>query len=154
MVKPGIKKVALDRTKEMNKSKKEELNLYLITQAYLTKKLQQGQKNRLGELKKIHLLIEGWYRRESEKIQHQSRVMKFQQSEKTTIYHHELHKRIMKKGSILRLQTDSGILEGHIACKEFLEKTVENLLLNPANLDLQAQETLLEEVCPIFPEDK
>ena len=114
MVKPGIKKLALDRTKELNKSKKEELNLFLITQAYLTKKLQQGQQSRLGELKKIHLLIERWYRKESEKIQHQSRVMEFQHSEKTTIYHHELHKRIMKKGSILRLQTDSGILEGHV----------------------------------------
>ena len=87
---------------------------------------------------------------ESEKVQHQTRVKEFSQNEKTTIYHHELHKRVMKKSSILRLQTETGLIEGHGACLTFLEKTVEDLLLHPANLNQVAQETLLEEVDQVF----
>ena len=152
LVKPGIRKLALDRTKEMYKSRKEVLNLLLIRQAYLTKKLQQGFNNKLGELKEVHLLIEAWYQKESEKVQHQSRIEEFQNNEKTTLYHHELLKKIIKKTSILRLQTENGLLEGHDACAKFLEKTVEDLLLHPAELDEMAQETLLKEVQVVFTE--
>ena len=136
----------------MYKSRKEVLNLLLIRQAYLTKKLQQGFNNKLGELKEVHLLIEAWYQKESEKVQHQSRIEEFQNIEKTTLYHHELLKKIIKKTSILRLQTENGLLEGHDACAKFLEKTVEDLLLHPAELDEMAQETLLKEVQVVFTE--
>ena len=42
------------------------------------------------------------------------------------------------------------MIEGHGACLTFLEKTVEDLLLHPANLNQVAQETLLEEVDQVF----
>ena len=64
----------------------------------------------MGSFKNIHLLIEKWYCRESSKIQHQSRVQEFQSSEKTSIYHHELHKKTIKKNAILKLHTESGLL--------------------------------------------
>ena len=83
LVKPGIRKLALERTKEMYASRKEVLNLLLIRQAYLTRKLQQGLTSKLGELKEVHLLIEAWYQKESEKVQHQSRVQEIQNNEKT-----------------------------------------------------------------------
>ena len=153
LVKPGIKKLAIERTKEMYTSRKQVLNLLLIRQAYLTRKLQQGLTNKLGELKEVHLLIEVWYQKESEKVQYQSRLDEFQENEKTTLYHHELLKKTIKKSSILKLQTDSGILSGHEACAAFLEKSVEDLLLHPANLDVAAQETLLKEVKKVFTED-
>mgnify|MGYP001244285468 CR=1 FL=1 len=83
---------------------REELNLFLLRQMYLVKKLQQGQRNKLGELKTVNLLIEKWYLKESEKVQHQSCIREFQESEKSSIYHHELHKKIIRKSSILKLQ--------------------------------------------------
>ena len=152
LVKPGIRKIGLERTKEMYIERKEWLNLLLIRQAYLTKKLQIGLVQKLGELKEVHLLIDMWYKKESEKVQHQSRVAEFCTNEKTTIYHHELHKRVMKKGAILRLQTEAGMLEGHKACMEYLEGTVEDLLLHQGNLNHVAQQVLLNEVEPVFTE--
>jgi len=43
LVKPGIKKIALQRNREINKEKREKLNLLNIKQAYLTAKLQGGE---------------------------------------------------------------------------------------------------------------
>ena len=106
----------------MHVSRKEVLNLLLIRQAYLTRKLQQGFNYMLGELNEVQLLIEAWYQKESEKVQHQARVEKFQNNEKTALYHHELLKKVIKKSSILKLQTENGLLEGHDACASYLEK--------------------------------
>ena len=103
LVKPGIKQLAIERTKEMYTCRKEVLNLLLIRQAYLTRKLQQGFTNKLVELKEVHLLMEAWYQQESAKVQYQSRLDEFQHNEKTTLYNHELLKKTIKKSSILRL---------------------------------------------------
>ena len=43
---------------------------------------------------------------------------------------------------------ENGLLEGHDACAEYLENTVADLLLNPAELDTAAQDILLAEVIP------
>ena len=150
LVKPGIRKLAIQRSKEINIARKEEFNLLLLRQVYLTRKLQLGQYHRLGELTTVHLLIERWYNKECEKVQHQSRVAEFQNNEKSSIYHHELHKKTVKKGSILRLQTDAGLVEGHQLCAAYLEKSVEDLLLQPGLLDPVAQQVLLDEVTPVF----
>ena len=40
IVKPGVKKIAMDRSKEINKDKRGVLNLLLLRQAYLIKKIQ------------------------------------------------------------------------------------------------------------------
>ena len=150
LVKPGIRQLGIQRSKEIRKEKQEQLNLMLLRQRYLKTKLQLGHHNYLGELKLVHLEIEKWYTRESAKVQHQSRVKEFQESERSSIYHHEIHKRNIKKTSILKLQTNNGIVEGHTACAAYLEQTVEDLLLNSAELDSQAQQTLLAEVLPVF----
>ena len=52
--------------------------------------------------------------------------------------------------SILKLETTSGILEGHQAYAGYLEQTVADLLLHPANLNQAAQEELLFDVEPVF----
>ena len=150
LVKPGIVQLGIQRSKEIRKEKNEELNLLLLRQRNIKFKIQQGQNNLLKELNFIHLLIERWFAKENEKVQHQSRVQEFQNSERSTIYHHEIHKKIVKKSSILKLQTDNGIIEGHNECASFLESTVEDLLLHQAQLDPLAQETLLAEIEPVF----
>ena len=40
IVKPGVKKIAMDRSKEINKDKRGVLNLLQLRQAYLIKKIQ------------------------------------------------------------------------------------------------------------------
>ena len=152
-MKPGIRQLGIQRAKELGQEKREELNLLVLRQKYLTRNLQLGRNEQLSELKLVHLLIEKWYTRESEKVQHQSRVKEFQTNEKSTIYHHELHKKKIKKSSILKLQTKDGILEGHDACASYLEQTVEDLLLHPAQLDSVAQQVLLDEIEPVFTAD-
>ena len=118
MVKPGIKQLAIQRSKEINQDRRSEINLYLLRQAYLTKKLQGPGRSSsvLTELRIIQRQIERWYCQESEKIKAQSRIDEYQQDEKTRIYHHDLHKKKVKRSSILKLQTPEGILEGHDAC--------------------------------------
>ena len=42
LVKSGIKRIALERNRELNKEKREKLNLLILQQTYLTSKLQNG----------------------------------------------------------------------------------------------------------------
>ena len=81
-----------------------------------------------------------------DRVKHQSRVDDIQCSEKVRIYHHELHRKQIQRSSILKLTTQKGVLEGHTACSDFLQKSVEDLLLNPAQLYQASQETLLAEL--------
>ena len=140
------------RGKQISKDSRGELNLLLIRQAYHNKKVKKGHAGHLLELNNVHALIQGWYQNQSEKVKVKSRAQEFQDSEKVTVYHHEIHKKLVKKSAILKLQTPSGIIEGHNACATFLENEVKNLLLTDAGLDQSAQNTLLEEISPCFTE--
>ena len=152
VVKPGIRKLAMLRGKQMNKDSKEELNLLLVRQAYINKKVKLGDLSKFGEVQTIHHQIQAWYKKTCDKVKDQSRATEFQRSEKVTIYHHEIHQKIIKKSAILKLDTPVGLLEGHDKCSEYLESQVKDLLLNDAQLDPIAQEKLLEEVMPCFTE--
>ena len=105
MVKPGIKRIAINRSREINKESREELNLLLLRQGYLTKKIQKGNVGKLTELKSVHIMINQWYDKSCEKVKQQSRVDEITQSEKVRIYHHELHQKYIQGSSILKLQT-------------------------------------------------
>ena len=150
IVKPGIRRLAMLRGRQLNKDSKETLNLLLVRQAYLNKKVKSGNFEALGELKAVHNLIQAWYQKSCDKIKDQSRASEFQTNEKVTIYHHEVHKKLIKKSAILKLDTPHGTIEGHDKCAEYLENEVKNLLLVDAGLSLYAQEKLLEEVLPCF----
>ena len=152
VVKPGLRHLALNRSKVMKKEQRGKLNLLLIRQAHLVKKLktQPSTLSTLIDFQYVKTLIQDWYSEQNKKIQIQSRKKEFQGSERTRIYHHELHKSKVQKNSILRLETDEGIIEGHDECSAFLEKTVRNLLGSPAILDQSAQDTLLDEIDTVF----
>ena len=121
-----------------------------MKQIYFTKELQSGNKEMLGKLKEVKAEICEWYDLESKKIILQSRVEVIQQSEKVRIFHHEQHKKQVKKSSILKLDTGSEILAGHEEVSAYLEKQVADLLLEPAVLNPVAQATLLNEVTEVF----
>ena len=130
--------------------RRSELNLLLLQQSYLVRKVQHSQgNNKLAELTSIQLQIQAWYSKLAENSQHQSRVDEFQLAEQTRIYHHEIHKKHLKRSSILKLLTETGLIEGHDSCAKYLENLVADLLLKPAELDENAQELLLAEIKPV-----
>ena len=138
----------------IGKEKRGELNLLLLQQAYLTRKMQAGELGRLGELKEVQALIQNWYQEESRKVVLQSRVDDVQESEKVRIFHHEQHKRHVKRSTILKLQPEGeAMLEGHAACSTYLQGQVRELLGSPAVLCREAQAVLLKEVEEVFTEE-
>ena len=151
-VKPSIKKLLIDRGKEVNKEKRGLLNFLLIRQAYLVRKIQQGSVQKLSELKTVQSEIQDWYSKESEKIKLQGKVEEINEPEQVRIYHHEIHQKKIQKSNILKLQVGNKIIEGHHACADHLEGLVAQLLLPPPVLDLVAQDQLLAEVEPVFTE--
>ena len=150
LVKPGIRKLAIERTKEVNRERRQYLNLLMLRQSYLTRKVRLGETGSLSALREIQFKIEDWFAVEVEKVKNQSRVDDVQQSEKVRIFHHEIHQKHVKRSAILKLKTDDGLLEGHKACSDFLHKNVADLLLHPAVLDPVAQHALLQEVDKFF----
>ena len=120
-----------------------------IEQAYLIRKQKLDPLNMsvFSSLLLVQRKIKEWYINQSMKIQTQSRKAEFQSNEQSRIYHHELHKKYIKKSSILKLETqEEGIIEGHKKVSAYLEGKVRDLLEHPANLDVSAQITLLSEV--------
>ena len=53
IVKPGVRKLLIERGKEMNKERSGLLNLLLLRQSYLVSKLQAGNLSKLAELKLV-----------------------------------------------------------------------------------------------------
>ena len=80
IVKPGIRRLAINRSREVNKLRRSKLNCLLLKQRYFTMELQSGVRNSLGQLKGVHREIVEWYEAESMKVVMQSRVDDVQQS--------------------------------------------------------------------------
>ena len=136
----------------MKREKVGALNLLLLRQSYLVKKIQTGSLGRLQELKQVQLQIVQWHADECEKVKIQSRSEELNTPESVRIYHHELHAQHIKKSAILKLKTEKELLVGHTACANYLENAAADILSKPADLDLRAQDILLREVNPVFTE--
>jgi hypothetical protein len=53
IVKPGTRKLLIERGKEMNRERNSLLNLLMLRQCYLVAKLQKGFFSKLAELKQV-----------------------------------------------------------------------------------------------------
>ena len=152
IVKPGVRKLLIERGKELNKERTAKLNFLMLRHGYLVSKLQFGMTDKLAELKLVEADIQLWYKQECEKIKLQARCDEIDSAENVRIYHHELHSKHIKRSSILQLKTDTGLIQGHEDCAKYLEKAVGDLLLFPAKLNETTQANLLREVKPVFTE--
>ena len=123
-----------------------------MKQGFFTREVQDGNMESLVSLRQVQSEIKEWYELESKKVVLQSRVYDVQLSEKVRIFHHEQHRKHVKRSAILKLQTSEGVIEGHTACSGYLHKEAAKLLLHPANLDSLAQDTLLAEVSQVYSE--
>ena len=72
LVKPGIRKLALERGRELSRAKQSVLNLLIMRQSYMTRKIYAGEEGWLTSLKEIQLRIEDWYQSELQKVKYQS----------------------------------------------------------------------------------
>ena len=97
LVKPGIKKLLMERGRELKRENRGKLNLLLIRQAFLVKKIHGGCLDRIREHKEVQMRINAWYEEENRKVKLQSRIDDTNNSEKVTIFHHDLHQKIIKK---------------------------------------------------------
>ena len=150
-VKPNIKRLLIQRGKEVARDRRGLLNYLLIRQAYLVRKVQKGYVQKLGELKTVQSEIQNWYAKECEKIKIKSKVDEINAAENVRIYHHQIHQKKIKKSAILKLEIDKSTqIVGHAACASFLENTVAQLLQVPAVLDGKAQELLLVNGCSLM----
>ena len=61
MVKPGLRKLLINRGKELKKEKVGALNLLLLRQSHLVRKIQAGSMERLKELKQVQHQIREWH---------------------------------------------------------------------------------------------
>ena len=73
IVKPGIKSLLIQRGKEINKHKAGQLNLLLLRQSYLVRKIQNGAFDKIVELKMVQQETQDWYSKQSEKIKIQAK---------------------------------------------------------------------------------
>ena len=64
LVKPGIKRLAQNRSKEISKERKEQSNLLRLRQVYLNRKIGLGELWRIVDLKAVHNSIQNWYQQE------------------------------------------------------------------------------------------
>ena len=151
VVKPGLRKLGVMRKRELRKMNRGELNLLLVRQAYLVKKLNSTKNvQHFVDLSVVQSKISQWYKRESKKVQDLCRKDEFQSDESTRIYHHNLHRKSIKKSSILSLETENGLIEGHKSCAEYLERKVRDLIGCPADLDMHAQQVLLNITTKVY----
>ena len=156
VVKPGLRNIGVKRKRELRKEHRGKLNLLLIRQAYLVKKLEQSYTRNIQvytDLKQVQKKVNDWYSRESKKIQDQCRKDEFLSAETTRIYHHNLHRKNIKQCSILSLDTEEGYIEGHKKCSEYLERKVRDLIGRPAVLDLHSQQTPLDITPKVYTDD-
>ena len=153
LVKPGIRHLAKARSKELKKQRRGFLNLLCVRQAHLGSKVRSGDLSTLSQLAEVNLRIGKWYEEESQRIVLISRAEDINTNEKVRIYHHALHRKHINRSSILKLETPTGIVEGHESCAQALEENVASHLLHPALLNPEAQDILLSEVEPCFTDE-
>ena len=160
-VKPGIRQLLRVRGRELRLEKMRRINLLQLRQSYLIRKIQEEGRGRGNERGPVHhhlvnlrivqSEIKQWYIEESEKIKIQSKVDEINENETVRIYHHEIHKKNIRKLAILKLEKQDGsVVEGHRKCMELLESSIESVFGVAPILSLDSQQLLLAEVEPVF----
>jgi hypothetical protein len=150
LVKPGVRQLAIERGRELARERRGALNFLFLQQSFHARRLQAGEMHHLQGLRTVQLKIVKWYEEESAKIILQSRSDECSEGERVRVYHHELHQKKIRRSSILKLETERGVLLGHADCAAFLETEVEKLLLTPNPLDQSAWDELLADTPVVF----
>ena len=111
IVKPNIKKLLIHSDREMRIERNGELNLLLIHQCYLVKKVQSGDLTHLCQLKIVQSKISKWYDEVCAKVKVQSKCEEIDAADTVRIYHHEMQRKHLKRSLILKLEADGVIYE-------------------------------------------
>ena len=150
LVKRDIRQAAKQLSRERSKNKKAKLNFLLLAQIYLSKQVSKGKLSFLPKLKEMQMQINSWFEEQAEKVKLFAKLHDIEDSEKVRIYHHEQLYRANNRSSITRLKSAEGLVTGHRACADLLNKQTEDLLGAEAPLSQEAQDALLAEVEGVF----
>ena len=150
LVKKDIRLEAKKLTRERAREKKARLNFLLLAQIHLSKKVTKGKMDLLPKLREVQLQINEWFEVEAEKVKLHAKLHDVEDSEKVRIYHHEQLYRVNNRCSITKLKSAEGLVTGHRACADLLNKQTEELLGAEAHLCQDAQEALLADVEGVF----
>ena len=149
-IKVEIRKLAMERNKELRKEQQMELNFLTLAQTHLSDQVLRGDMSKFSQLDEINKRIIIFFKKRAEQIKIQCGLQDIDQSEQLRVYHYEIHKRELNKRKILKLKTPEGLKQGHRECADFLNKEVKNLLENEIFLDEECQNQLLGEVESVF----
>ena len=108
IVKPGLKKLAIEKQKDINKSRRGMLNLLYIRQIHITNCINKGKLEKISELSEIQSRIENWFSTEADRIKTQIKIDDIITNEKVNLHHYEIHKKVAKRSHILNLETSEG----------------------------------------------
>ena len=121
IIKPGIRRLARERQKEMKKDLKGRLTVLNLLQGRYTERLHSGDLAALQCLKVTQREISDFYKAMSDKIILEGKADNADKSEKTRIYHHSILQTKIKWTYIGKLETEEGWKVGHDDCAKFLE---------------------------------
>ena len=117
------------------------------------KKVKEGELNFLPDLQEVHFLINHWFEEEANRVLTLIDMEDITGSEMVRIHHHEIHKKRAVRSSILQLESKSGTVIGHDKCAELLTENAASFLEQEILLDAAAQNTLLDEISPVFTDE-
>ena len=137
----------------MNRQHRGALNLLYLQLSHVTGNLLRDRSvANFAEYEATKHKVNNWYLEESRELFIKCRAKDIDASESSTIYHHQIHKKLIKQSSLLKLDTPDGMKLGHHECRQYMEKMMTELL-RPVNLDPTAQNLLLDETPEVFNEE-
>ena len=115
VIKPGIKKLAIHREKEVNREKQQELQaLQLKLDFHLCKLKESNSKSFADQLAKYEIAkqnLKDFYQKRAKIIIYQNRSEIFELSDTTKIYHYESLSNYIKQSSFEKVQVGENIFE-------------------------------------------
>ena len=145
-LKSEVKAAAKTVTRDRRNERKHELSFLMTLQAHLAAKVSGGDLQSLADLKHAKEKITSWFSNRAKEVLLHANIKEVEESEQTLIYHHEKLQKSRKRSSILKLNPQGELVEGHQNCGSLLQGEARALQDNTSSLDTKAQDELLEVV--------
>ena len=107
LVKPSIKKIAIDRTREINKSNTRCPNSLYLKQIYFKNLFHQSNQTIYKKNLETNFEINSWLDEEEKNILIHINLKEITESKQIHMYHHEIRKKKVTKSAILELKSEN-----------------------------------------------
>lgn len=146
MIKPGIKKVAINREREINCERNQELQaLQLKLDFHLLNLKEMNLQNSAVYLARYELAkknLNEFYQKRSKVILYQNRSEIFEMSDSTKIYHYESLAKYIKQSNFNKIEVNNKIYENRKDVEEAINGYLETTLSKSYSVDNESFEKL------------